>query len=122
MMKRILVIDDEAAILDVLRLVLECEGYEIDTLASGERLNDSMRQHKPDVILLDFSLPGETGDRIARRLKSQDDTKNIPIIMLSAHHAVEPIAFASGVNAFLPKPFSIDDLVKTIELSTKYLH
>lgn len=120
MSKRVLVIDDEAAILEVLQIVLECEGYITETLSTGEKLLSIIEQQIPDVILLDFSLPGETGDKIARRLKAKAETKHIPIIMLSAHHAIEQIALESGVNAFLPKPFSIDDLLKTIELTTKY--
>lgn len=118
--KRVLVIDDEAAISEVIRIVLECEGYVTDVLPTGEHVIDSMQQHMPDVILLDFSLPGETGDKIARRLKSVNATRDIPIIMLSAHHAIEQVAYSSGVNAFLPKPFSIDDLLQIIELTTKY--
>lgn len=115
MNKKILVIDDEEAIQEVIKIVLECEGYATRTLGSGEKLMDKITNDLPDVILLDFSLPGETGDVIARKLRSQVITSKIPIIMLSAHHAVAQLAQSCGVNAFLAKPFSINELLGIIE-------
>lgn len=117
-MKKVLVIDDEAAILDVISIVLECEGFTTDTLYNGERLFERIANNPPDIILLDFSLPGETGDILAKKLREQTISKHIPIIMLSAHHAIEKLAASCGVNAFLPKPFSINDLLHMIDIYT----
>src|SRR6266567_4092889 len=98
MNKKVLVIDDESAIQEVLKLILECEGYMTETLGSGERLMEKIGKNMPDIILLDFSLPGETGDKIARKLRASEYTAGIPIIMLSAHHAIEEVAMSCGVN------------------------
>lgn len=119
MAKKVLVIDDEIAILEVIKIILDCEGYVTETLPNGEKLLEKVKDNIPDIILLDFSLPGETGDTLARKLKSYSFTRNIPIIMLSAHYAVEELAASCGVNAFLPKPFSINDLIRMIEVYTE---
>ncbi len=119
MHKKIVVVDDELAILEVLSVILKMEGYDTQTFSSGERLVEKLEHNTPDLILLDFSLPGETGDSIARKLKSHKETHDVPIIMLSAHHAIEQTALASGVNLFIPKPFSIDTLINAIHAVTR---
>lgn len=118
MHKKVVVVDDELAILEVLSVILQMEGYDAQTFCTGEKLLEKLGPNTPDLFLLDFSLPGETGDSIARKLKSTKATHDIPIIMLSAQHAIEPVALASGVNAFIPKPFSIDMLITAIHQVT----
>lgn len=118
MNKKVLLIDDEVAIQEVAKIIFDCEGYSIQTLGSGKNLMRAVSQNRPDIILLDFSLPGQTGDAIAKKLKSFERTRNIPIIMISAHHALEQLAKNSGVNAFLAKPFSLTDLLSLVSSFT----
>src|SRR5205823_3628788 len=100
-------------------IILECEGYVIESLYNGDRLFEKIFESRPDIILLDFSLPGETGDILAKKLKEHPFSSTIPIIMLSAHHAIEKLAASCGVNAFLPKPFCVDELLQMIEKCTQ---
>jgi CheY-like chemotaxis protein len=112
--KKILAVDDEPDILEFLQVILEDEGYTIATADKGEYLETLHNGGLPDLILLDVLLSGKDGRDIARRLKSQDETKHIPIIMFSAHPGAEQTALAAGANDFIAKPFEIDDLLAKI--------
>lgn len=112
----ILVVDDDPDILDALRLLLEDEGYRVQTTEKGEYA-ESLRDGNgdlPDLIILDVLLSGRDGRVICRTLKSQDETAHIPIVMISAHPSAADSAVEVGADAFVAKPFSIDDLLATI--------
>lgn len=113
MAQRILVIDDEESILEVVRIVLEGEGYIIQT-----SMNSSILQQLPslpDLILLDFLLAGEDGREICRRIKSDSRLQHIPVVMLSAHSDASKVADHSGADAFLEKPFDVDVLIEIVQ-------
>ena len=116
-MKKILIVDDDPDILDALKLTLEDAGYEVVTSEDGERAeNLPGRNGKlPDLILLDVLLSGRDGREICRKLKSQEDTKNIPIIMISAHPSIVKSYKDIHAEAFVDKPFDIDRLLKIVE-------
>ncbi len=117
-MKKILIVDDDSAIVDATQMVLEMEGYEVNTSLDGNILN-KMENNTPDLILLDIWMSGEDGRDVARLLKSTPHTKKIPIVMISANRDAQTLASECGANDFLAKPFEIDDLIKTIK---KHLH
>lgn len=109
-MTKILVIDDDPGILESTQLLLEYEGYEVDTASSGDslyNLNDDL----PDLILLDIWLSGENGGDIAKELKSKSLTKNIPIILFSANRDIEIIKRRCGADDCIAKPFQFEDLL-----------
>ncbi|HVZ66730.1 MAG TPA: response regulator transcription factor [Patescibacteria group bacterium] len=112
-MKKILVVDDDSAILEVVKLILEDNDYEVQTSANGDFLR-SIEKNLPDLILLDVLLSGEDGRVIARKLKKNDKTSNIPIIMLSAHPNATTSVYEAGADDFVPKPFEIDTLLSVI--------
>ncbi|HEY7974600.1 MAG TPA: response regulator, partial [Ktedonobacterales bacterium] len=112
--KRILVIDDDPDIALVLVSVVEEEGYQVDAIDGGDYLERIGEGEPPDLILLDMLLSGQDGRQIARRLKRQDATRHIPIVMLSAHPNAEREALDAGADGFLAKPFDIDVLLATI--------
>jgi DNA-binding response OmpR family regulator len=117
MSKRILVADDDPSIGDMLQVMLEEAGYEVDIQADGyavERLQEPL----PDLLLLDIRLSGAEGGSICRALKSQEATHALPIILLSAHKETRRIAREAGADDFLAKPFEMGDL---LALVTKYL-
>lgn len=117
MKKKILVIDDDVDILEALGEMLEMSGYEVETSEKdGVYIDKRIEVFKPNLIILDVLLSGHDGRHICRRLKSQDKTKTIPIIMISAHPNAEKSALEAGANAFLPKPFEIDSLRDQIRL------
>ncbi len=114
--KKILVVDDDPDILDALRLALEDGGYEVTTTEKGEYA-ENLRDTNgglPDVILLDVLLSGKDGRIICQRLKSRDDTKHIPVLMMSAHPNAQQSVKAVGADDFLAKPFDVDELLEKI--------
>ena len=112
--KRILIADDDLAILDVLTLFLEDSGYEVEAILDGTSIRD-FPNGVPDLLLLDIWLSGWSGRDICLTLKSQEATCKLPIILISANNEVEKIAQEAGADDFLAKPFDLDDVVKKIE-------
>jgi DNA-binding response OmpR family regulator len=112
--KKILVVDDEPDILEFLQIILEDEGYTVTTTDKGEYVEKLHDGGLPDLILLDVLLSGKDGRDIVKQLKSQDDTRHIPVIMFSAHPSAEEAARACGAEDFVAKPFEIDLLLAKI--------
>jgi DNA-binding response OmpR family regulator len=112
--KRILVVDDEPDILEFLQVILEEEGYAVLTSDKGEFLEQLHNGGLPHLILLDVLLSGKDGREIVKYLKSQEETKSIPVIMFSAHPSAEETARQAGADDFLAKPFHIDVLLAKI--------
>ena len=116
---KILLIDDETAILHALGLFLELEGYVVEGLTKFDKYISRLNQTNiPDLVILDILLNGEDGVEIAKKLKSNSKTKNIPIVMISALPDGEKQSKEAGVDAFLAKPFDVKDLNKILK---KYL-
>lgn len=116
MKKNIWVVDDDESILEVMQVLLEGEGYLVKTFVNGHRLQElDAHSELPDLILLDVLLSGEDGRDICKRLKHRQETKDIPIIMLSAHSSAGKVASVCGADDFLGKPFDIDALIGTVE-------
>ena len=114
--KKILVVDDDPDILDALRFMLEDSGYEVKTSEKGEyaeNLHDT-NGGLPDVIILDVLLSGKDGRLICQKLKSQEETQRIPIIMISAHPNAKQSVSAVGADDFMAKPFDMDELLAKI--------
>ena len=114
---RILAVDDDKDILEVLQFILEDSGYEVDTLMDGRYLFEKIKAHTPDLILLDIMLGNLDGRELCKDVKTTSETNNIPVILVSASHNVPSAANNIGApNAFLAKPFDIDDLLDIIKL------
>jgi CheY-like chemotaxis protein len=112
--KLILVVDDELAILHSLRVLLEDAGYEIVTTSVGAEVEQLRRRKQPDLILLDMLLTDTDGREIIREMKSREETRDIPIILLSAYPGGETEAIVHGADDFLAKPFDIDELLEKV--------
>jgi len=112
--KQILVVDDEEDILIFLQTLLEDEGYVVTTTSKGEYVEKLHNGGLPDLIVLDILLSGKDGRAIAKQLKSQEDTRHIPILVISAHPSAEQTAREAGAEDFLAKPFDIDALLTKI--------
>jgi DNA-binding response OmpR family regulator len=114
--KKILVVDDDLDILDAMRFMLEYAGYKVTTSEKGEyaeNLHDT-NGGLPNVIILDVLLSGKDGRLICQKLKSQEETKHIPIIMMSAHNNAKRSVTMVGADDFLAKPFDVDELLAKI--------
>jgi len=117
--KRVLVVDDDQDILDALQLTFESEGFEVLTKDTTEKIMETVSNFKPQAIVLDVLLSGEDGTVVCKKLKNTLKTKDIPIIMISAHPDAATSTKAAQANDFLAKPFDIYEL---IGLVAKYIH
>jgi DNA-binding response OmpR family regulator len=116
-MRRILAVDDDRDILEVLQFILEDSGYEVDTLSEGQYLMTTIKEKHPDLILLDIMLGNNLdGRELCKAVKKQDSTHNIPIILISASHNVSNAMNQEGApNDFISKPFDINILLNSIK-------
>ncbi|HVG55037.1 MAG TPA: sigma-54 dependent transcriptional regulator [Vicinamibacterales bacterium] len=115
MKPRILVIDDEGAIRDSLRMILEYEDYQFAGAATGQEGISAVQRERPDLVLLDIKMPGMDGLEVLRKLHAFDET--LPVVMISGHGttatAVE--AIRSGAVDFLDKPLSSERVIVTLQ-------
>ncbi|MEO5647846.1 MAG: response regulator transcription factor [Chitinophagaceae bacterium] len=112
---KVLVIDDDADITAMMRLVLRSEGFEVEATTRTEDIFEKARNYKPNVILLDVFLTGYDGRDICKQFKFHPETKNIPIIMISGHETVSDTIVDYGANDFLLKPFKLEALLNMIK-------
>ena len=110
---RILVVDDEEDILELVKYNLEREGYLVDCVGTGEEAIERAAAIRPDGILLDLMLPGVDGIEVCRELRKNPDTRTIPIIMMTAKGEEADVVSGLEVGAddYVPKPFSTKVLI-----------
>ena len=113
---RILVVDDEIYIVHILDFSLGMEGYEVLTALDGEQALEKARQEHPDLIVLDIMMPKLDGYETCKMLKSDENTRNIPVILLSAkgRNVDQKVGFEVGADDYITKPFSPRKLVERI--------
>ncbi len=106
--KQVLVVDDEEDILELVRFNLSREGYDVTCTTTGEDAIKSVRASQPDLLLLDLMLPGMDGFEVARFLKKDPETRNIPIVMLTAKTEEADVltGLEMGADDYVTKPFS----------------
>lgn len=116
MKKRILAVEDEKDILEILEFILNDSGYEIKTSLTARNIFKDVEEFHPDLILLDIMIYDKDGREICKALKMNNSTKNIPVVMVSAHPDIEnTIGKEVGANDYVAKPFDIDFLLQKIE-------
>jgi len=113
-MRRVLVVDDDPAVISVLRRGLAYEGFAVDTAASGEDALALARQRPPDLVVLDIMMPGLDGLEVLRRLRAADP--RLPILMLTARDAPadQVKGLTEGADDYVVKPFTFEVLVARI--------
>ena len=117
MSARILIVDDEPAIRDMLTFSLSSAGYEPLVAEDARAAERVIADQSPDLLLLDWMMPGETGIAFCRRLRSQANTRDLPVIMLTARDAEEDMLHGldAGADDYLDKPFSTKELLGRIK-------
>ncbi|WP_423147846.1 response regulator transcription factor [Rubrolithibacter danxiaensis] len=115
MAKRILVVEDDQDILYLIEFLLTQEGYEVITSLTGLGIVEQIENEHPDLILLDIMLPGIDGRDICRDIKRNAKTKEIPVVMMSAHVDISRTIRDVGADDFIAKPFDIYNLLGRIE-------
>ena len=112
--KKILIIDDDKSTVEIVMLILKNSGYEVSAESDGA-LSFLSGNTLPDIIILDNYLGMEDGTEICRQLKLHEKTSHIPIVMISATPGIEDMAVQAGADGYIPKPFSIQQLLQAIE-------
>ena len=112
----ILVVDDDQEIGFMFKLMLEHKGFSVTVTERAEQLEDIIIRHSIKIIILDMLIAGVKGTDVCARLKGNEATVNIPIIMVTALPDCEKICFQAGANGFLAKPFEMAELISKINL------
>jgi len=114
--KNILVIEDNHAILDVITLILQSEAYKVTGLNKSADMMSHIDSVRPDLMILDIMLPDADGRELLKQLRSDANTKDIPVLMISARYTAQNVDLGEfKPNGFLAKPFDIDELLDRIE-------
>jgi DNA-binding response OmpR family regulator len=117
MAKRILVVDDDKEVREIVTFALTHNGYEVIALNNGQQLQEVLTQQLPDILILDIMMPGEDGYRLCHALRTHPRTQHIPIIMMTAHteEIYERISLDLGVAEHMTKPFHPLALVERVK-------
>ena len=113
--KKVVIFDDDEDILSICTYVLEERGWEVHTFTNCNDVTQKVAQVVPDVILMDNRIPDAGGIEATRELKNTEKLKNIPVIYFSADSDIQSLAAHAGAEAFLAKPFDLNDMEKIID-------
>ncbi|GHE44586.1 response regulator [Sphingobacterium griseoflavum] len=122
MNKRILVCDDDKGITDMLQMVLET--IDVETFVENDSVHAmaKIKELLPQLFIVDLWMPVVSGDQLIRRLKMSADSKDIYVLCISASRDGEDIARDAGADAFLSKPFDMDELLDAVEKGMNHVH
>jgi len=114
--KKILVVDDEVHIVNILKFNLKKSGYDVITAANGEEALNLISSEMPDLILCDVMMPKVTGFEVCQKIKSDEKLRNIPFILLTAkgQEVDRDIGLKYGADLYLTKPFSPKNIVDKV--------
>ncbi|MCJ8143505.1 phosphate regulon transcriptional regulator PhoB [Ancylobacter gelatini] len=112
----ILIVEDEEPLTLLLRYNLESEGYAVESVARGDEAETRLRESVPDLVILDWMLPGLSGIELCRRLRARPETERMPVLMLTARgEETERVrGLATGADDYVVKPFSVPELVARV--------
>jgi two-component system phosphate regulon response regulator PhoB len=113
---RVLIIEDEEPLTELLRYNLEAEGYDVASVARGDDAEIQLQEQVPDLVLLDWMLPGLSGIELCRRIRAREETRRLPVIMLTARgeEGDRVRGLATGADDYIVKPFSVPELVARV--------
>jgi len=116
MATRVLIVEDEESLALLLRYNLEAEDYDVDCVARGDEADMRLREHLPDLVILDWMLPGLSGIELCRRIRARRETERLPVIMLTARgeEGDRVRGLATGADDYIVKPFSVPELLARV--------
>jgi DNA-binding response OmpR family regulator len=116
-MQKILIAEDERDILDLIIFTLEFGGYDVVPTSNGEDALEMVHKEKPDLILLDVRMPRMSGYEVCKRIKAENNTRNIPVVFLSAkgQEAEVLTGYEMGAIDYILKPFAPDHLLERLD-------
>jgi len=114
--KHVLLVEDELNIIEAIRFLLSREGWQVDTHSDGATALDTIKQMRPDLVVLDYMLPGKSGLDILTELRADPDFKTLPVLMLTARGQSRDreMAERAGVSRFMTKPFSNTEVMTAV--------
>ncbi|MBI4728953.1 MAG: response regulator [Acidobacteria bacterium] len=115
--EKVLVVDDDRVILQLLEVNLEMEGYDVRTAANGEQALSDVKVFRPDIVILDIMMPRMDGMEVCRRIQADPASADVPVVFLSAKAQDLDVrrGYELGVAAYLTKPFDPQELIDTVE-------
>jgi CheY-like chemotaxis protein len=113
-MKKILIIDNDADVLDMIQEVLNYAGYEVVIKEGTDDIVALITEQKPDLVLIDFILNGVNGGEYCHRIKANPQTSSLPVIIMTAYSKVLLSLGDYGCNGYLAKPFDLDELINHV--------
>lgn len=111
---KILVVDDDTDMGSMIKMILEYKGFNVTSLKRGEHAKQIMKENDIDLLILDMLLSGVNGTEICAEIKKDPLVANIPVIMISAHPDAKKTCMEAGADAFLSKPFDLQDMLLKI--------
>ncbi|MFK7754583.1 MAG: response regulator transcription factor [Sedimentitalea sp.] len=114
--RRVLLIEDEINIIEAIRFLLTRDGWSVSTHSDGSDAEDVVRAAKPDLVILDMMLPGRSGMDILRALRDTPETRDLPVLMLTARGQSRDreMAEKAGVSRFMTKPFANEEVLSAV--------
>jgi DNA-binding response OmpR family regulator len=110
----VLVIDDDPDISMMLKVMLEYKGYKVVTAERVDEIFQAISNKSFNLIIMDMLLSGINGTDICVQLKGMEDTRSIPVMMISAHPNAKELCMKAGANDFMAKPFDMDDILNSV--------
>jgi two-component system response regulator VicR len=114
MSKRILILDDNLDILDIVHETLTYEHFDVKSTGESADVIPLVESFKPDLVILDYRVAGTNGGELCRQIKSHPDFSNTPVIIFSAYINHQDELFAYGCDAIINKPFDLNELVEKV--------
>ena len=116
-MAKVMIVEDEEAVSLMLRYNLEAEGFEVEQAFRGDEADIRLKEITPDLLLLDWMLPGLSGIELCRRLRTRPETERLPVIMLTARgeESERVRGLATGADDYVVKPFSVPELIARVK-------
>ncbi len=113
-MKRVLIVDNDPAILDVMEEVLGYEGFKVKTYSDTDNIFSCIDSFNPDIVLIDYILNGINGGELCAQIKKSPETSHLPVVIMSAYSKVLLSLGNYGCDDFIAKPFELDNLISRI--------
>ncbi|NES81122.1 MAG: response regulator [Moorea sp. SIO2B7] len=116
-MTKVLVVEDEQSVRELISTFLKDDGYEVIDADSAKKAEDLATQQKPDVVVTDVVMPEKNGFELCRSLKKNEATQNIPVIVCSSKNQDLDILWGKkqGADVYVTKPFTKDDIIKAVK-------
>jgi DNA-binding response OmpR family regulator len=114
MSKRILILDDNQDILDIVHETLSYEQFDVKSTSNGNEVMPMMGEFSPDLVILDYRVAGINGGELCKQIKCHPDYKNIPVIIFSAYINHDDELLGYGCDAIINKPFDLTELVQKV--------